>query len=101
MKRSTSNGPTKYDRIPAQDRYKPGPGWYDHTEQSLSMTVLKKAYPLTRERQVSGFGTDSRKVFISTSCKCLLQVLLTLHLGCRHPRTGLVRGPVSLRPIRG
>ena len=69
MRVKTTDRATKYDRVPAADEKKPGPGWYDHQKQSLSMSVLSKALPMTRTRQMSGFGSDSRKVFISKSSK--------------------------------
>ena len=71
MRKQSSDRPSKYDRIPGPDNAKPGPGWYDHTKQSLSMTSLNKAVNMTRTRMSNGFGSDNRKVFESSSCKCL------------------------------
>lgn len=72
MRKKSTDRPTKYDRVPGADKYQPGPGWYDHTKQSISMTSLNKALPLTRTRMTTGFGSDARKVFESSSCKYLL-----------------------------
>lgn len=69
IRKNTAEKGTKYDRIPVADIHKPGPGWYDHQQVSMSMTVFKRALPLTRSRQTSGFGSESRKVFNSKSCK--------------------------------
>ena len=69
MRKNEAPNGTKYDRVPIADKHKPGPGWYDHTPTTLSMTVFKRALPLTRTRQSSGFGSESRKVFNSKSCK--------------------------------
>ena len=69
MRRNTNERGTKYDRVPVADKHKPGPGWYDHSGTSMSMTVFKRALPLTRSRQTAGFGSESRKVFTSKSCK--------------------------------
>ena len=50
MRRNTNERGTKYDRVPVADKHKPGPGWYDHSGTSMSMTVFKRALPLNRTR---------------------------------------------------
>ena len=75
IRKSSMERPTKHDRVPGVDVFKPGPGWYDHSNQSLSTNILKRALPMTRERLKSGFGSDSRKVFISNSCKYYISLL--------------------------
>ena len=30
MRKNTTDRATKYDRVPAADKHKPGPGWYEH-----------------------------------------------------------------------
>ena len=72
MRRNTNERGTKYDRVPVADKHKPGPGWYDHSGTTMSMTVFKRALPLTRSRQTTGFGSESRKVFTSKSCKYII-----------------------------
>lgn len=67
MQRKTTDRSTKYDRIPAPDKHQPGPGWYDLSPQSLSTAILSKALPMTHQRSHAGFGTVTRKVFVSDS----------------------------------
>lgn len=67
MRKNATARATKHDRVPAADRHKPGPGYYDHNVQSLSSTIFKRAIHLNKTRQVTGFGSDSRKVFCSKS----------------------------------
>ena len=77
MRKNSREKPTKYDRVPGADVHKPGPGWYDHKNQSLSMIAFKRALPMTKERLKSGFGSDSRKVFISNSSTFRIIFLIT------------------------
>ena len=65
IKRPSYERPTKHDRVPCADRYKPGPGWYEHGKQTMSQNLIKRALPMTTTRLTSGFGKQKRKVFVS------------------------------------
>ena len=58
---------TKCERVPYTGNL-PGPGFYDLSSLLLSQ-ILKSRGPKTNAQARNNFGTQQRKVFVSSSCK--------------------------------